>query len=263
MKFSVLKLLLFTSSFIVTFCSDKFETNFKLLESRKKDCFLSKQILLFYEKAKKENKENAEKAVSVMAKRIFKQDENKKIIGIAIIKDKDLLKGMLDKIFQPDICSQTFKDLINDQKKNAYEFIDNPENTGEFINSKLVSATKYGSYVMAFSIIISGAYFILKLTKYNNSIIDKIDKKYKNIIIKILLKYFINKFFGAGIQFIALFSLSFTIDKNEALRNKRLKINPIVELLTKIILEKIFIRFNSKEEYNDFEEKKEILMLEE
>jgi hypothetical protein len=87
---------------------------------------------------------------------------------------------MLDEIFQPTIAGNTFSNTITDQKKEAYDLIDNLEIT---YNSKLVSATKYESYVIALSIIISGASFIWKLNKYKDIIINKIDKKYKNIII--------------------------------------------------------------------------------
>ncbi len=51
-----------------------------------------------------------------MSKQIFKQD-GKKIQEITMIQDKNLLKRMLDKNFQPDIAAGIFSDLIKNQKK--------------------------------------------------------------------------------------------------------------------------------------------------
>lgn len=73
---------------------------------------------------------------------------------------------------------------------------------------------------------------------------------------KILLKSFTNSLFQTGTKFITLLLLFFTIDIS-ALKIKKLKINPMIELLTNIILEKIFLRLNSTEAYSDFEEKEE------
>ncbi len=146
--------------------------------------------------------------------------------------------------------------MINLQKKSAYEFIEKTENTEEFINSKLVSTTKYGSYVIVLSFIFFAAFLMLKLKKYNKKIINCIDKKYKNITTKISLILAVNNLFDEGIKLISLVTLFFTIDI-KAFKKGELKINPTIKLLTKIILEKIFIHFNQKEEYNDFEEKEE------
>ncbi len=78
-KFSILKLLLLVSCFIGTFYSADFEKTLKSLKYRsKKNCFLCKEILKFYEKAEKIDKTKAKKATSVMSKQIFKTDKNQK-----------------------------------------------------------------------------------------------------------------------------------------------------------------------------------------
>jgi hypothetical protein len=57
-------LLLFISFFFETFSSADFKTTINNLISRTaKNCFLSSQILTFYQKAQKENKDKAKKAI--------------------------------------------------------------------------------------------------------------------------------------------------------------------------------------------------------
>lgn len=88
-KFSMLKLLLLVSCLVGTFCSKEFETRFKELQcQREKSCFLSKEILSFYEKATEKDQHKAKIALLQMAKQIFKEEKNKKTSIIRMCKIK-------------------------------------------------------------------------------------------------------------------------------------------------------------------------------
>lgn len=121
------------------------------------------------------------------------------------MQDKNLLKIMLDRIFQPDICSRTFSDLIKESKEKAYQLLEEPDKEKEFITSKLVLATKYINYSIIFSLV----FFALhKLPKIEKLSIEKV-KKYKII-------NFITELFFKTLK-VSLFHCIFTVKRYQTL----------------------------------------------